>query len=210
MGKKVLDLFAGSCSFTKVAKEMGFETFSTDIADLQGIDFAIDFMFLNIKNIVYHFGIPNIVWASPDCATWSKAAGNLHFDSKSLNPKTEKAEKAFLLIDKLFRDIDFLLKLNPDLKFYVENPVGKLQKYLQAGTLFNQIRCVTVTQCSYGRNVHKPTHIFTNDLDWTPLQRCKGGCDSKKVKNVGDGRLRYYERAKIAPLLCEEILKNNL
>ena len=40
---KVLELFAGSCSFTNVAKEYGFETFTTDHKHFEGIDYVTDF-----------------------------------------------------------------------------------------------------------------------------------------------------------------------
>ena len=43
---KVLELFAGSCSFTNVAKEYGFETFTTDHKDFEGIDYVTDFLVL--------------------------------------------------------------------------------------------------------------------------------------------------------------------
>jgi hypothetical protein len=214
---KVLELFAGSQSFSKVAKEKGIITFSSDISDIPGIDYVIDILDFDVKKVPF---IPDAIWASPDCSTWSKAAGALHFDSKSLIPKTDKAKKAFLIIDKTFEIISYFLKLNPYLKYYIENPQGRMQKYLQAGTLFGKIpRLIVIDQCQYGREYQKTTHIFTNDVKFKERRRCPGNpiCGHQaNLKNAGDthgnknGWLSsaYYNRAKIPPQLCQDILDN--
>lgn len=217
---KILELFAGSQSFSKVAREMNLKTFTSDIADIPGIDYNCDILDFEVEKVPF---IPNIIWASPDCATWSKASGAIHFNSKSLKPKTEKARKAFFHVDKTFSIIDFFLSKNPDLKFYVENPVGRLAKYLQPETLFNPgLRVVTLDQCQYGREFQKTTHIFTNDYTWTTRQRCPGrpACNHKpNIKNHATGQrtslgtmdnLTYYKRAMIPADLVKEIINHNL
>lgn len=213
---KVLELFAGRQCFTNVAKELGFNTFTSDINDLEGIDYVVNILDFDVNRVPF---IPDIIWASPDCSTWSKAAGNIHFDRHKLIPKTEKARIGFLLIDRTIEIIHYFLSINPFMKYYIENPVGKLQKYLLAGTLFSVIpRLVTIDQCQYGRKYKKPTHIFTNDYDWRQRKRCPGlpiCSHAANVKNAGTGmktslgvlkNLRYYERAKIPYELCFEIL----
>jgi len=110
---KVLELFAGSQSFTNVAKELGYETFTSDIVDLRGIDYAIDIMNFEVNRVPF---VPDIIWASPDCSTWSCAAGKTHFDTKSLIPKTDKAVKAFDIIDKTIEIIQYYLAENANLK----------------------------------------------------------------------------------------------
>jgi len=215
---KILELFAGIQSFSNVAKEFGFDTFTSDIADLKGIDYPINIIDFDVNRVPF---TPDIIWASPDCSTWSKAAGNIHFDSKSLIPKTVKAAIGFDIIDKTIEIIYYFLNQNPNLKYYIENPEGRMQKYLQAGTLFGRIpRLAVIDQCQYGREFQKTTHIFTNDFNWVTRQRCKGipiCTHTKNVKNTGSGmktslgkmdNLRYYERAKIPYELCYEILSN--
>ena len=217
---KTLELFAGSQSFSKVAKDLGFETFTSDIAELDGIDYISDIMNFDTNKVPF---IPNIIWASPDCSTWSKVAGNIHFNTKSLTPKTEKAAKGFDIIEKTIEVINHFLRLNPELKYYIENPEGKMQKYLQAGTLFSKIpRLVVLDQCQYGREFQKTTHIFTNDFSWKVRKRCPGlpVCTHQpNLKNqllgtntsLGKlGKRKYYERAKIPYQLCLEILIHNI
>jgi len=200
----ILELFAGSCSFSKVAKTMKYDTFTSDIKDLPHIDYCIDIMDFNLSVVPF---IPDIIWASPDCSTWSKAAGNLHFNSKSIVPKTDKAKKAFEILEKTLEIIDFFKRINKNLKYYIENPVGRMSKVIQVGTLFSKVpRIVTLDQCQYGREYKKPTHIFTNDLLWIPKKRCQGKntCHHKEnLKNSGKG---YYQRALLPEELCYEIL----
>jgi len=211
---KILELFAGSCSFSKVAKELNHETFTSDINEMPNIDYVVDIMNFDIEKVPF---IPDICWASPDCSTWSKAAGNLHFDSKSLVAKTDKAKKAFQILEKTLEIIEFFKRINKNLKYYIENPVGRMSKVIQAGTLFQKVpRIVTLDQCQYGREYKKPTHIFTNDLIFVPKKRCQGNksCHHKEnLKNSGSGHKNnntyynsYYKRAMLPELLCKEIL----
>ena len=41
---QTLELFAGSCSFSNVAKEYGYETFTTDYNNFDGIDYVTDIL----------------------------------------------------------------------------------------------------------------------------------------------------------------------
>lgn len=220
-----LELFAGSRSFTKVAQERGHRTFCTDILALPGIDYAVDIFDFDPSVVPF---VPDVIWASPDCAAWSNAAGGFHFNSKSLNPKTEKAKMSFKMIDKTMSIIQYFQKRNPSLLFYIENPVGRLQYYLKPVNLFsNDIpRLVTISQCQYGREFQKNTHIWTNDMAWKPKPICKKqmGCHLRNLKNVSDNKLRawnyssdgavpwantgYYGRAHIPGLLILEILES--
>jgi len=212
----IIELFAGSQSFAKAARKLGHNTFTSDIKNMKGIDYVCDILNFEIKNVPF---VPDIAWCSPDCSTWSKAAGKTHFNSKSLEPKTDKAKTAFYIIDYTLNLMYQFLDLNPSFKFYIENPEGKMQKYLQASTLFgNGLRLVIIDQCQYGREFQKTTHIFTNDYDWNPRQRCRGRpiCNHKpniKQSNFSSlgtlDRQSYYKRAMIPEDLCLEILELN-
>jgi hypothetical protein len=59
---KVLELFAGSRSFSKVAEEFYHDTFSVDINDFNNIDYVTDILDFDYKKINF---IPDIIWASP-------------------------------------------------------------------------------------------------------------------------------------------------
>ena len=47
---KVLELFAGSRSFSKVAEEMGMETFTTDFKSFDKIDYVVDILDFDVSS----------------------------------------------------------------------------------------------------------------------------------------------------------------
>jgi len=215
----LLELFAGMQPFATAARKLGWQTYTSDIAPLPGIDYVCDIMNFDYEMVQKKLHKIDVLIATPDCSTWSKAAGNTHYNSGNLAPKTEKAILAQQHINQLMVIIEYFLQHNPNMKYYIENPEGKLRMYLQPGTLFSIIpRMVVLDQCQYGREYQKTTHIFTNDLMWKPRQRCpeRPICNHKpNLKNLLTGsktslgtmdNLRYYERATIPEALCNEIL----
>lgn len=192
-----LELFSGSQSFRKVAEQHGVKVYSLDILDVQGLttEFIMDYMDFDVTKLDF---IPDFVWASPDCAAFSVAAGAKHFDSGSIEPKTEKAKQSIEVVKKLHADLLFLTKLNPKLIFWIENPVGKMEwlPFMKTG-LFQQIdnfRVVQLDQCAYGREFRKATHIFTND-QFLIGKKCIGkNCHHAKGDsfNNGYGNLKSF------------------
>ena len=72
---KVLELFAGTRSIGKAFEARGHEVFSVEWdKDFEGIDLYADINTLNYKDILQKFGRPDVIWASPDCSTFSIAA----------------------------------------------------------------------------------------------------------------------------------------
>jgi len=68
---KVLELFAWSRSIGKVAEELWYEVFSIDYIDYPWIDLQKDIYNLKKEDIPF---VPDVIWASPDCTTYSIAA----------------------------------------------------------------------------------------------------------------------------------------
>ena len=105
---KVLELFAGSCSFSNVAKEFGHETFTVDngldlktVNHYAQIDLVKNILELDADEIPFY---PDIIWASPPCTTFSIASCGHHWNapdqSGEREPKTEAAETGLLLLEK--------------------------------------------------------------------------------------------------------------
>ena len=201
---KVLELFAGSCSFSNVAKEYGYETFTTDYNDFDGIDYVTDILDFDINRIPFW---PDIIWASPPCTTFSVASCGHHWnapdDQGNRKPKTEAAETGLIILEQT---IWILNEVQPKY-FVIENPRGLMRKM---GAV-EQLNRDTVTYCQYGDNRMKPTDLWHN-LDWTPRPMCKNGMPCHEAAPRGSktgtqGLKGNYERSKVPYELCKEILE---
>ena len=203
---KVLELFAGSRSIGKVADELGYEVFSVDINNFEGIDLVKDIEFLTKEDIPF---IPDVIWASPPCTTYSIAAISHHRDMG--NPKTDFAAKSDRLVLNTLRLIKEF-----DCTYFIENPRG----YLRKMDFMLGVPKTTVWYCTYGDVRAKPTDIWSNHIyslfnenGWKPRPMCFNGntkCQHQPAprgsRTGTQGMKNNYERSKVPYELCKEIL----
>jgi hypothetical protein len=224
---KVLELFAGSRSFSKVAEEMGMETFTTDYKAFDKIDLVIDILELDndlLMEKLFEKGIDKVdcVWASPPCTYFSVASIGHHWN-KDHTPKTPEAMLGVKIVQKTLDILDFL---KPDF-FFIENPRGKLRKL----EVVKGIPRTTVCYCKYGEDRMKPTDIWSNFIfeentllnqdnrlqGWKPREMCFNGnknCHHQPAprgSQTGTQGLKgNYLRSIVPHELCKEILKSCL
>jgi site-specific DNA-cytosine methylase len=212
----LLELFAGSRSVGKEAEKLGFNVFSTDVNEFDKIDYAIDINAFDVNKVPF---IPDVIWASPPCTYFSVASIGKHWN-KDHTPKSDNALKGVEYVKSTLKIIDYFLKLNPDLKFFIENPRGKLRKL----KVVENLDRTTVWYCQYGDIRAKPTdiwsnHIFSvfNEQGWKPRKECFNGnkdCHHQPAprgSQTGTQGLKgNYERSKIPQQLCEEVLKSTI
>ena len=151
-------------------------------------------------------GVPDVIWASPDCTTYSVAAISRHRRKEAngnLTPITEYAERC----DKINKHLIELIKeLNPRY-WFIENPVGGLRKM----DFTQGLPRYTVTYCQYGEKRQKPTDIWTNHATPNFKQPCERGAPCHEAAPRGSqtgtqGLKNRIEKAKIPVLLCQHIV----
>ena len=202
----VLELFAGSRSFSKVAEEFGHRTYTTDFKPFDKIDQVCDIFDFDISKIPFK---PDIIWASPPCYTFSVASIGHHWTGgyRAYIPKTKEAETGLEIVTKT---IEIINKLSPKY-YYIENPRGLLRKLPNIHSVpFRR----TVWYCQYGDTRAKPTDIWTNDMKWIPRLKCWNGninCHHELAprgsKTGTQGLKGNYERSIVPKELCKEILQ---
>lgn len=203
----ILELFAGSRSIGKVASGMGMNVFSVDWEDYDDIDLVTDIGFMETSDVPF---IPDVVWASPDCTTYSIAAVSTH-RSNSIEPKTPYAIECDNTNQHFISLINKWIEINPEMVFFIENPRGMMRKmpFMQDFTRH------TVWYCQYGDERAKPTDIWTNSTSWIPKNVCKNGnpdCHHQRAprgsKTGTQGKQNSYLRSVIPQELCESILNS--
>ena len=212
----VLELFAGSRSFSKVAEDCGHKTYTTDFKAFDKIDQVCDIFDFDIGKIPFK---PDIIWASPPCYTFSVASIGHHWTGgyRAYIPKTEEAKIGLKIVEKT---IDIINELNPKY-YYIENPRGLLRKLPNIHSVpFRR----TIWYCQYGDTRAKPTDLWTNinegnifvNQGWIPKQchrqdkirDCHHDIAKRGSHEGGTQGLKgNYERSIVPKKLCEEILK---
>ena len=201
---KTLELFAGSRSIGKAAKNLSFDVYSSDIEQFGGIDYVVDILNFDPTKIPFK---PDIIWASCPCTAFSVAAigKNWTKDGDNYIPKNPRAEFGLKLVQKTLEIINYFKPTY----FFIENPRGMLRKM----PIMQGIPRQSVTYCQYGDTRMKPTDIWTNSTKWIPRSMCKNGdpchvAAPRGSKTGTQGLKGAYERSKIPEDLCHEILKS--
>ena len=203
----VLELFAGTRSIGKAFEKHGHEVYSIEWSkDFENIDWYEDIGKITAQDILDRFGHPDVIWASPDCTSYSLAAISHHKRKEadgSLTPLTEYAK----FCDKVNAHVIELIKeLNPKY-YFIENPRGALCNM----DFMRGIPKHLVTYCQYGDTRMKPTHIFTNYPN-PGFRHCKNGDKCHVAAPRGSrtgtqGIKGSVDRSRIPDKLCEYIVE---
>lgn len=204
---KVLELFAGTRSIGESFEGRGHEVFSIDWdKNFENIDWYADISTITTQDIIEKFGQPDVIWASPDCSSYSIAAISHHRkreDDGNLTPVSDYAK----FCDKTnIHLLELIKELNPKY-YFIENPRGGLRKM----RFIQGLPRYTVTYCQYGDKRMKPTDIWTNHPSPKFKPMCKNGDKCHEPAPRGSrtgtqGLKGSKERSRIPKALCEHIV----
>lgn len=194
---KILELYSGTSSFGKVAKEKGHEVFAVDFNPKFKPDMVVDMLYFNKKMLPKEWRNPDVLWCSPPCETFSLSGNSMYmgFPTKS---------KTYIGLALAYKCIEMIKDLKP--KYWViENPRAGLRTVW----FMKPLEKTTVSYCQYGFKNMKPTDIFNNF--GFKGKCCKNGMDCHESAPRGSrtgtqGEKSSEYRGIIPPKLCEEIL----
>ena len=205
---KILELFAGTRSIGKAFEARGHEVYSVEWdKDFENIDLYTDIGQLTAEEVLKNFGHPDVIWASPDCTTFSVMAISYHRrknpQTKSLDPITEYAR----FCDAVDQHVLALIRELKPAFWFIENPRGGMRKM----EWMQDLPRYTVTYCKYGETRMKPTDIWTNHPDPQFIPPCKNGdpCheSAPRGSRTGTQKIQGSKNRSIIPKqLCEHIV----
>ena len=205
---KILELFAGTRSIGKAFEARGHEVYSVEWnKNFKEIDLYIDIGQLTAEAILDKFGRPDVIWASPDCTTFSIAAISRHRsknqETGNLDPVSDYAKFCDVVDQNVLR---LIRELKPQF-YFIENPRGGMRKM----TWMQDLPRYTVTYCQYGDRRMKPTDIWTNHPEPKFKPMCKNGdpCHERAPRGAKTGTQGIKgskDRSIIPAQLCEHIV----
>jgi site-specific DNA-cytosine methylase len=186
----------------------GHEVFSVEWDQrFDNINLYADIGKVTADDILREFGRPDVIWASPDCTTYSIAAISHHRrkeEDGNLAPVSEYAK----FCDSVNTHVLEMIKELKPKYWFIENPRGGLRKM----RFMQGLPRYTITYCQYGDTRMKPTDIFTNH----PNPRFKPPCHNgdpchvaapRGAKTGTQGLKGHIERSIIPDDLCDHIVK---
>lgn len=204
---KVLELFAGTRSIGKAFEARGHEVYSIEW-DKQhvNIDLYEDISKVTAEFILENFGQPDIIWASPDCTSYSVAGISHHRrkeESGNLRPISEYAQFCDITNTHV---INLIKELKPKY-YFIENPRGGMRKM----DFMKDLPRYTVTYCQYGDTRMKPTDLWTNHPKPDFKDPCKNGMPCHVAAPRGSatgtqGIKGTVDRSRIPEELCNHIV----
>jgi len=154
---RLLDLFTGTGSVARVAREMGYDVCTLDIDVRCNPDICIDVLEFDYR--AYPVGHFDIIWASPDCRTFSCARrSNLgrYVNGEICTQDTlerDLSNQGLPILRQTEAIIDYL---KPKV-YFIENPAtGAMKNYITGRDVY------TFDYCMYGFLYRKRTHIWSN------------------------------------------------
>jgi len=207
---QMLEFFCGSAVVTQEFTQLKWKTDSIDVLEESNATIKKDILKLKYTDLRF---VPDFIWASLPCETYSNAAGNRHRSTKTGNlEKSKKAREHNFIFLAMSKIMEWAKKKHTHLIVVIENPVGSLRKMplMEEFTERFGLESTTVNYCAFGRDEMKPTMIWTNDYglknslqEYTCEGRCQfGGRRGKHLLQVNHGT---HDCSVIPQPLAEEV-----
>jgi site-specific DNA-cytosine methylase len=183
---KLLELFSGTGSVGKIAKEYGYtEIVSLDNDPRRDVTYCVDVLTWDYK--VYPTGYFDVVWASPPCTAYSSMQYIVQKQRENIG-KPYCIEESRRESDRIVERVLEIIKYYAPDVWFIENPKSGA---LKSRTPMIGLPYIDADYCKYGYPYRKSTRFWTNRQ--VSLMTCKYDCDytdlgsRRHLFNIGIG-----------------------
>lgn len=141
--------------------KLGFKVQSIDNDPVSNATIKADVLSLEPKDLKV---VPDFIWASPPCQTYSNMAGGKH-RSQGEPEKSPEALQHNFFFTQMEKFMRYTRAHHPHAIFVIENPVGQMACMPLMKALERELGLykATVDYCMFGRDEKKPTCLWTTD-----------------------------------------------
>ena len=208
---RLLELFCGTKSVGSVFEQKGYEVISLDYMKKFNPTICENILTWDYKKYAPDYF--DVVWASPDCTTWSIATHKYRSVKEIYGKDNKYREKAELGNQMVLRCIEIMKYFKPR-AWFMENPMGRMKHFppLIEFEKEHNVRRLLVYYGNYDNwGFPKATNIWSNLPLWEDEK--KPIMDESLWYRDGNGQLRYTafsksnakNRSKIPPTLIERL-----
>ena len=193
---KILILFSGTKSISKVYSYYKHDIRTLDFDNTFNPTYNVDILKWNYK-AVFNNWVPDYIHSSPVCKEFS----NIKHGHK------RDVGLGLSLLTKTLEIIEYVKKINPKIKYTIENPKGLMRKL----DIMKPYKRTTTSYCKYGYNYKKETDIWYGGFELKLRPVCRNThnvldwCDSKKEWGVHYVRIGVSRNSKTHFLNGEQI-----
>lgn len=183
---RLLELFCGTKSVGNLFSQYGYDVVSLDYNKKFNATHTEDILNWNYKQ--YSPDYFDVIWASPDCTTWSVASGGKYRTKDNIYGFNEKATLGNNMVLKVIEILNYF-KCKA---WYIENPRGLMQHF---PPLIDFIKEKNANKCLvyYGNyndwGFPKATHIWSNLKLWEN--------ENKPIMSEDKYEIKYHNHDKI-------------
>ena len=164
---RLLELFCGTKSVGKIFEEAGYEVVSLDYNPSFDATHTCDILTWNYTTYAPDYF--DVIWASPDCTTWSLATGGKYrLKSSIYGLNNERQDKATIGNNMVLKVLEILKYFQPN-SWFIENPRGLMQYFPPLQEFIDEYggNMNLVYYANYNNwGFPKPTHIWSNLTLW--------------------------------------------
>ena len=157
---RLLELFSGTQSVSRVARRLGWESLSLDLCPRHSPDLCMDIM--DFDQSQYPKDYFDFIWASPDCRAYSCAR------TEAKIPQDEAMSASDKLVAKTLQIISHF-----GCAYCIENPATSR---LWNRDVADGLQCVTASYCCHGYKYRQNTKLASNFLGKLPICPGPGLC----------------------------------